>query len=150
MPQSLSKVYVHIVFSTKHRHDFIDEAIEEELFTYLGGACREQGCKPVRVGGYRNHVHILCTLSRTITQAKLLEEIKKESSKWMKEQGEAYENFYWQDDYGIFSMNPRQIDIVERYIINQKEHHERQGFKDEFRRFLKRYKVPYDEKYVWD
>lgn len=150
MLQSLSKVYVHIVFSTKHRHDFIDEAIEEELFTYLGGACREQGYKPVRVGGYRNHVHILCTLSRTITQAKLLEEIKKESSKWMKEQGEAYENFYWQDDYGIFSVNPRQIDIVERYIINQKEHHERQGFKDEFRRFLKRYKVPYDEKHVWD
>ena len=150
MPQSLSKVYVHIVFSTKHRKDFIDDAIAERLFEYLGGSCKGQGCNPVQVGGHRNHVHILCTLSRTITQAKLLEEIKTGSSKWMKKQGEAYKDFYWQDGYGFFSLNQTETDVVINYIKNQKQHHEKRDFQDEFRAFLKKYQVEYDEKYVWD
>ena len=150
MPQSLSKVYTHITFSTKNRLDLIDNNIQKSLFEYLGGICKGLECNPVKVGGYKNHVHILCTLSRKITQATLLEKLKKDSSKWIKTQGEKYSNFYWQSGYGIFSVNRIEIDIVTDYIINQKAHHQSKTFQDEFRAFLKKYKVEYDENYVWD
>jgi len=128
MPQSLSKVYVHIVFSTKNRQKLIDDTIAPSLFEYIGGICKGLECFPVQVGGYRDHVHILCTLSRKITQAKLLEEIKKRSSKWIKTKDAAYKNFYWQDGYGIFSVNPSEIEIVVNYIKNQAEHHQKRSF----------------------
>ena len=150
MAQSLSKVYVHIVFSTKHRQNLIDDHIKTPLFEYLGGICRGLDCNPVQVGGYQNHVHILCLLSRKVTQMKLLEELKKRSSKWIKTKGNAYSNFYWQDGYGIFSVNPSEIDRVIDYIKNQEGHHQKRSFQDEFRAFLKKYKVEYDERYVWD
>jgi len=150
MPQSLSKVYVHITFSTKDRQNLIDDNIKNKLFEYLGGICKKLECNPVRVGGYKNHVHILCILSRKITQMKLLEEVKKSSSKWIKTLDAKYANFYWQNGYGIFSVNPSEIDIVEKYIENQEEHHKKKSFQDEFRAFLKKYNVEYDERYVWD
>ena len=150
MAQSLSKVYVHIIFSTKHRQNLIDDNIKTSLFEYLGGICRGLECNPVQVGGHQNHVHILCLLSRKITQMKLLEELKKRSSKWVKTKGAPYLNFYWQDGYGIFSVNPSEIDKVIDYIKNQEEHHQKRSFQDEFRAFLKKYKVEYDERYVWD
>ena len=81
---------------------------------------------------------------------KLLEELKKQSSKWIKSKGDSYSNFYWQDGYGVFSVNPTEIDTVINYISNQKEHHKKHSFQDEFRAFLKKYKVDYDEKYLWD
>ncbi len=147
MPQSLSKVYVHIIFSTKNRQNLIDNSIEVSLYEYLGGRLE---CNPVKVGGHKNHVHVLCLLSRKVAQMKLLEGIKKQSSKWIKTEGEAYSNFYWQDGYGIFSINPTEIDKVIDYIQSQHEHHKHKSFQDEFRAFLKKYKVKYDERYVWD
>ena len=150
MPQSLSKVYTHIIFSTKYRQHLIDDQIEHELFNYLGGVCQALECHPVQVGGYQNHVHILCLLSRKIAQVKLLEEVKKRSSKWIKTRDKKYAGFYWQDGYGIFSVNPRKIDVVARYIKNQKVHHQTLSFKEEFRRFLIKYHVEFDERYVWD
>jgi putative transposase len=150
MAQSLSRVYVHITFSTKNIQPFIDDTIENSLFEYIGGTCKGLDCNPVKVGGYRDHVHILCQLSRKITQMKLLEEIKKQSSKWIKTKGKTYSNFYWQDGYGIFSVNPAEIDVVVAYIANQREHHKKITFKDEYRAFLKKYNVDYDERYVWD
>jgi REP element-mobilizing transposase RayT len=150
MAQSLSKVYVHITFSTKLRRNIIIEAIQESLFNYIGGICKGLECNPIRVGGHKNHIHILCLLSKKITQIKLLEEVKKQSSKWIKKQDDNFRNFYWQDGYGIFSVNPSEIDIVTNYINNQKEHHKKVTFEDEFRAFLKKYEVDYDEKYVWD
>jgi putative transposase len=150
MPQSLSKVYTHIIFSTKNREKLIDENIQPVLFEYLGGICKGLECNPVRVGGYLDHVHVLCTLSRTISQATLLEKLKKESSKWIKTKGEKYRNFYWQNGYGIFSVNPTETKIVTEYINNQAEHHKKRTFQDEFRAFLKKYNVEYDERYVWD
>lgn len=149
MAQSLSKVYVHITFSTKDRQHLIDENIKESLFQYLGGVCKGLECNPVKVGGHSDHVHILCLLSRKVSQMDLLEEIKKQSSKWIKNQGIAYSNFYWQDGYGIFSINPTQINIVVDYITNQGEHHKTISFQDELRAFLKKYKVEYDERYIW-
>jgi REP element-mobilizing transposase RayT len=150
MPQSLSNVYVHITFSTKHRNPFIDDTIKHELWTYLGGICKKLECYPIRVGGYNDHIHICCTLSKKITQIKLLEEVKKESSKWMKTKGKQYENFYWQDGYGIFSVNPSEVEKVVEYIDNQEEHHRKRTFQEELLIFLKKYKVQYDERYLWE
>ena len=150
MPQSLSQVYVHLTFSTKNREPLIVPEIQDRLFQYLGGICSGLECTPVQIGGYRNHVHILCLLSRKIAQMKLVEEVKKESSKWIKTVGPDFSDFYWQDGYGIFLVNPAEKDVVIAYIKNQEKHHRKKLFQDEFRAFLKKYHVAYDERYVWD
>ena len=150
MGQSLSKVYVHITFSTKHRTPLIDKHIEASLFEYLGGICKGLECNPIQVGGYQNHVHILCLLSKKIAQMTLLEAVKKQSSKWIKTKGEEYSNFYWQNGYGIFSVNPAEINVVVNYIKNQEEHHRKKTFKEEFKAFLNKYHVEFDERYIWD
>lgn len=150
MGQSLARNFVHIVFSTKYRQELIYSPVEEELHAYLGGICKRLECTPIIVGGYTDHIHILCLLSKKIALMKLVEEVKSHSSKWIKSKGEGYENFYWQDGYGAFSVNPAEIEVVERYIKNQKNHHEKKSFQTEYRAFLKKYEVEYDEKYVWD
>ena len=150
MPQSLVHNYIHITFSTKNRFPFIDKNINNELFSYLGGICKNLECNPIIVGGHKDHVHILCLLSRKIALMKLIEEIKSHSSKWIKTKGINYEKFYWQRGYAGFSVNPTEIDIVEKYILKQEEHHNKKTFQDEYRAFLKKYKIKYDEKYVWD
>jgi len=150
MAQSLSKVYVHIIFSTKNRQSKIDNNIQTSLFEYLGGIGRGLECNPIKIGGHFDHVHLFCLLSRKIPQMKLLEELKKQSSRWRKTKGQKYSDFYWQDGYGIFSINPSETDIVVNYINNQEEHHKKITFQDEFRAFLRKYKLEYDEKYVWD
>jgi putative transposase len=150
MGQSLVKNYLHIVFSTKHRQPLIHKPYNEELYNYLGGICRDLECYPVIVGGHIDHVHILCMLSKKIALMKLLEEVKSHSSKWMKTKAESLANFYWQDGYGAFSVNPSQVEIVKAYIQNQEEHHRKNTFQNEYRAFLKKYNMEYDERYVWD
>lgn len=150
MGQSLVKNYIHIVFSTKHREPLIYPPVETELHAYLGGICNKLGCQVIIVGGYIDHIHILCMLSKKIALMKLMEEIKSYSSKWIKTKGVGYESFYWQDGYGAFSVNPSEVDRVIDYIANQHEHHSKKTFQDEYRAFLKKYNVEYDEKYVWD
>ena len=150
MPQSLSKVYVHLTFSTKNRKSDIAPEFQDRLFQYLGGICSGLDCIPIQIGGYRDHVHLLLLLSRKIAQMKLVEELKKNSSKWIKSIDEQFANFYWQDGYGIFSVNPTEKNIVVEYIKNQEEHHKTKSFQDEFRAFLKKYHIEYDERYVWD
>ena len=118
---------------------------------YLGGICKNLDCPVLKVGGYIDHVHILCMLSKKIPLMDLLEKVKANSSKWIKCKGEGYQNFYWQDGYGAFSVNPTQVDTVIDYIANQHAHHSgKTPFQDEYRAFLKKYKIPYDERYVWD
>jgi putative transposase len=150
MGQSLVKNYIHIVFSTKHRIHMIDDAIENELYAYLGGICNNLECQVLKVGGYTNHIHILCLLSKKITLAKLMAEVKANSSRWMKTKGEKYQNFYWQDGYGAFSVRQSEVQVVSNYIANQKEHHNKRSFKDEYRDVLKEHGLEFDEKYVWD
>ena len=150
MGQSLNKIYVHLVFCTKNRQPVIDDFIEDELFSYLGGICRNLECNPIQVGGYKDHVHILCLLSKKIALMKLLEEIKSNSSKWIKTKGSEFKDFYWQNGYGAFSVNPTEIEIVKKYIINQKEHHQKRSFQEEYLAFLNKYNVEYDEKYLWE
>lgn len=150
MPQSLVRNYVHLVFSTKHRQPFIDKNIQPELYAYIGGVCKNYECYPYAIGGIEDHIHILCLLSKKLALYKLLEVLKSNSSRWIKTKGKAYENFYWQGGYGAFSVNPSEIAIVKKYINNQEERHKKVGFQDEFRAFLKKYEVEYDERYVWD
>jgi REP element-mobilizing transposase RayT len=150
MSQSLAQIYIHIVFSTKNRVAIIDDKISTELYAYLGGICKALASDPIKIGGYYDHVHILCKLSKKITLIKLLEEIKKSSSKWIKTKGLQYGNFYWQDGYVAFSVNPAQVDSVANYIEHQKEHHQKKTFQEECRFFFKKYKIDFDERYVWD
>lgn len=123
--------------------------VEEELHSYIATICKNQDCPPLKVGGYTNHTHILCLLSKKITIMQLLQEIKTSSSKWMKTRGSGYENFYWQDGYGSFSVNPSDLEVVKRYIANQHAHHRKQTFEEEYRAFLEKHKIEYDERYIW-
>jgi len=150
MAQSLSKILLHLVFSTKYRANIIPQEIEKELHAYLAASCRANGSNAFRVGGTANHVHIACTLPRTMTISKLLEEIKTSSSKWMKKQHIECKNFSWQTGYGAFSLGESQLETLIKYIDKQHEHHEKLNFKDEFRNFLQKYKMEYNEKYIWD
>ena len=150
MPQSISYNYSHITFSTKERHPLIDEQIQEELFKYIGGICKSMDFIPLKIGGYNDHIHILCLLSRKIPLMKLIEEVKSHSSKWIKSKGDRYKNFYWQKGYGSFSVNPTEIDVVIRYIENQAEHHKSKTFQEEYLTFLKKYNVDFDERYLWE
>lgn len=150
MGQSLVKNYVHIVFSTKHRKTLIHPPVESELHSYIGGICKKLECQPIKIGGYTDHIHILCMLSKKVTLIKLVEEVKSHSSKWIKTKGDDYLRFYWQDGYGAFSVNPGEVDTVVAYIENQKEHHLKRTFQEEYSAFLKKYMIEYDERYVWD
>ena len=149
MAQSLSKVYIHMIFSTKNREPVIGPECRSKLWAYLAGGLEALGCHPLKVGGVADHMHALVELGRTITIGQLIGGIKVESSKWMKrDQGVA--NFSWQDGYGAFSVSASQREEVAQYIGNQAAHHAKQSFQDEFRAFLKRYDVDYDERYLWD
>lgn len=150
MPQSLSKVYLHIIFSTKLRKSLITREIQNELHAYIAGTLINLKSDVLKVNGTIDHVHILCTLPRTITISKLLEEIKKSSSKWIKTKGIKWSSFAWQDGYGTFSVSSSLIKNVIKYIENQEEHHKKISFQDEFREFLIKYNIDYDERYLWD
>ncbi|MBW8050703.1 MAG: IS200/IS605 family transposase [Cytophagales bacterium] len=150
MAQSLVQNYIHLVFSTKHRVPLIHEPVQSKLYGYLGGICKNLECHPVKIGGYTDHVHILCMLSKKIALMKLLEEVKSHSSKWVKTMDKTLKNFYWQGGYGAFSVSHSQVDVVKAYIENQKEHHKKITFQEEYRALLKKYNVEYDERYVWD
>lgn len=150
MGQSLVKNYIHIIFSTKHRAVLIHPPVQDELFSYLGGICKEMECPPIKIGGHKDHIHILCMLSKKTALMKLLEEVKSHSSKWMKTKGPELINFFWQNGYGAFSVNPTDIARVIAYIENQEEHHRKKTFQNEYKAFLKKYKVEYDERYIWD
>jgi len=151
MPQSLAKVLVHIVFSTKQRCPFLtDKDIRAEMHAYLGGTCNELQCPVLIVGGVADHVHILCGLSRNMSIAKLVGDVKRGSSKWIKTKGRMLTKFAWQNGYGVFSVGQTEVERVREYIAGQDEHHRRKTFQDEYRSFLKEYGIDYDERYVWD
>ena len=150
MSQSLSKILLHIVFSTKNRMNMISPNIIKELHAYLAGICRMHDSEAFRVGGTENHVHIACTLPRTLSVNKLLEEIKKSSSIWIKKNDSRFQGFAWQAGYGAFSMGQSQLDRLIHYIDTQKEHHQRKTFQEELLELLHKYEIKYDEKYLWD
>jgi len=151
MPQSLAKILVHTVFSTKDRRPFLrDKGMREELHCYVGGILNNLNCQPIIVGGVEDHVHLLCALSRTCQAAEMVKEIKRGSSVWVKSKSRGLQDFAWQNGYGIFSIGFSQIAAVRKYVAGQEEHHREVSFQDEFRQLLRRYEIAFDERYVWD
>ena len=151
MPQSLAQIYLHVVFSTKHRAPLLlDAELRSRAHAYLAGTCRNLDSPSITVGGIADHVHILCRLSKTICIADFVRELKRESSKWLKEQSADLASFYWQNGYGAFSVSPGHVEELKKYIANQEQHHSSESFQAEFLRLLSIYQIEYDERYVWD
>jgi REP element-mobilizing transposase RayT len=148
MSQSLAKVNVHIVFSTKHAQPVISAAVRDHLHAYMVGVLKNLGSYVYALYANPDHVHILSTLPRTLTMADLVSKTKTASSKWLKENGVS--KFEWQGGYGVFSVSASKVEVVKRYILNQQEHHQKAHFQEELRRFLKEYGIEYDERYLWD
>jgi len=150
MPQSFHTIPIHLIWSTKNRRPLIKPEIENELFKYMSSIFRDYESPTIIINGSTEHVHILLMLSRKITIAKLVEEVKKSSSKWIKSKGNKYERFYWQTGYAAFGISTYQIYNVMQYIINQKLHHRNCTFKEEYILFLNKYSIKYDNRYIWD
>ena len=150
MAQSLSQIYLHIVFSTKYRYPFLEGSVDHELYAYIGGLIEQHGGIPLSINGVCDHIHILTTFPRTITVADFVKDIKANSSRWLKTKGELYHDFGWQNGYGVFSVSSSKKQVVANYIARQKEHHKKTDYKSEFLQFLHEYGVNYDEQYVWD
>ena len=151
MPQSLVQIYLHIVFSTKQRRPFLsNKQLRDRTYAYLAGACNNLKCPAAIVGGIEDHVHILCRFGKTIEVAELIRELKRDSSKWIKEQNQQLFDFHWQSGYGAFSVSPSHVDALKEYIVNQEAHHRKESFQEEFRRLCRKYGVAIDERYVWD
>ncbi len=142
MPQSLVKILVHIVFSTKDRLDLIAPELEDGLYGYIHGIVENNGAKLIVANGTANHSHFLVSLGRN-NISELIGDIKRDSSLWVKQQG--CKKFYWQRGYGAFSIGQSQVPKVSEYIRNQKEHHDIQSYEDEFRGLCRKYGVEFDE-----
>jgi putative transposase len=150
MSQSLAKVYLHAIFSTKNREPLLADDWRDECFQVIGGAANSLGCPSMIVGGMPDHVHILFQLGRTITMADAIGKIKSTSSAWVNQNRHTPEPFHWQNGYAAFSVSQSSVQSVRRYIRNQPEHHKKQPFQDELREWLRRYEMEWDETYLWD
>ena len=151
MSQSLSKMWTHLIFSTKDRYPFLsDKDSREQLHAYVATILRNHDCPTLQVGGPADHVHALFVLSKNCSIARIVHEVKRSSSKWIKTQRLEYRKFYWQSGYGAFSVSQSHVEQVRRYILRQEQHHRKVTFQDEYREFLRRYDVEYDERYIWD
>lgn len=148
MGQSLSQMYIHLVFGTKFRYPYINENVSDSLHAYIAGILKNLESPALKINSVPDHIHILFRLSKNYSLAKVVEEVKKQSSKWMKEQGVT--GFTWQGGYGAFSISSYKVEIVKNYIIRQQEHHKIVSYKDEVEKFIKDYKLSnYDAKYFW-
>ena len=151
MPQSLSAVYLHLVFSTKDRRPFLrDKTVRDALHAYMGGISKTLECPPLIVDGVEDHVHLLCGFARTITQAEWVKELKRVSNGWLKEHGRNYADFEWQGGYADFSVSQSNLEQVKQYIASQEEHHRKTTFQDELRTLLRKHEIEFDERYAWD
>ena len=151
MPQALSAVYIHVVFSTKERRPFLrDIEMRRSLHEYLGGISKTLECPSIMIGGVEDHVHLLCRFARTITQAEWIKELKRVSNAWIKCQGREYADFAWQGGYADFSVSQSSLEKVKVYIAGQVEHHRTMSFQDEVRAMLRKHELECDERFVWD
>ncbi|GDY12841.1 transposase [Planctomycetota bacterium] len=150
MPQSLARIQIHLVFSTKHREPRITDDLRATLHAYMATVLQNMDCPAVLINSVEDHVHILFELARTRTISEVVESVKVSSSKWVKTQGSDHAGFSWQAGYGAFSVSESQVAVVRAYIAGQKEHHLRSTFQDEYRSFLERHRMGFDERYVWD
>ena len=150
MSQSLSKNFIHLIFRTKERRPLLTDDIRDEMHGYLGGVLRNWESPSIIIGGVEDHVHILFLVSKNHALAKIVEEVKSGSSKWIKTKSTKLINFYWQNGCGAFSVSQSNVKSVRQYIQKRKEHHDKVSFQDEFGNFVKRHDVDYEERYVWN
>lgn len=150
MPQSLAKNLIHLVFSTKHREPFIADAVRPALHAYLATVFKNLQSPVLALNSVADHVHILFALHRTVALSTVVEDAKKSSSKWLKTQSPDLASFAWQAGYGAFSVSESAVETVTRYIDTQAEHHRKVTFQDEFRAFLTKHNLEYDERYLWE
>lgn len=150
MPQSLARLHIHLVFSTKNRERFITDDVRSPLHAYMARVLQNLGCTPVLINSMDDHVHLLFDLARTVAISKAIEDVKKSSSKWIKTQRADLSTFAWQSGYGAFAVSESNVESVRQYIANQHEHHRKKTFQDEYLLFLERHNIAYDERFVWD
>ncbi len=150
MPQSLSSLHVHLIFSTKHRKPLISDPIRDELHAYMATVFKGLNCVPRLINSVDDHIHALFDLSRTHAVSDVIKDVKSSSSKWIKSKGDEFNTFAWQAGYGAFAVSESNVAKVIDYIENQHEHHRTRSFQEEFRSFLIRHKIEFDERYVWD
>ena len=148
MGQSLSQIYIHLVFGTKFRKPHIKKELKEGLHSYIGGILNNMGCHPIKINSVPDHIHILFKLSKNLALAKAVESVKKDSSRWMKQNG--VPDFKWQIGYGAFSVSNYKVEVVKNYIINQEKHHKIQDFEKEMEELFNSYNVEeYQKEYFW-
>jgi REP element-mobilizing transposase RayT len=150
MAQSLASLHIHLIFGTKNRQAFLSEKIRPDLHAYMATVLKNLGCRALLINSMDDHVHILFDLGRTVSISAAVEEVKKTSSKWIKTQGTPFSMFAWQAGYGAFAVSESNVAEVRAYIANQAEHHRKKSFQEEYRSFLARHGIDYDERYVWD
>jgi len=150
MSQSLTNNLIHLIFSTKLHHPYINSEIEKELFPYLSKLFCSNDSSVISINGTKDHIHVLFALSKKTALCRVIEVAKKNSSKWIKTKGNKFKKFRWQNGYAAFSVDQLNIERIKKYISNQKSHHQKRTFKEEYLLLVKRYNLPYDERYMWD
>ncbi len=150
MAGTYTNLLYHLVFSTKNRIPLISEKLQQDLYSYIGGIIRGEGGTLLEIGGMTDHVHLLTKLKPTKSVSELLNRIKAKASKWANEEKVKMRKFGWQDGYAAFSVSESQIASVRRYIQDQKKHHRRQSFQEEFRALLEKHGIDFEERYLWD
>jgi len=150
MAGTFSNLNFHIIFSTKHRDAVITPELEKELYPYIAGIIKGEGAILLKIGGTENHVHLIARLKPTHDIPDILKKIKANSSKWINKQQKINGRFSWQLGYGIFSVSESQLPNTIKYVGNQKEHHHRATFKEEFIRFLEKNGIQYDLEHIWE
>ena len=150
MPQALAKIYLHLIFSTKNRERSLPDDVRDDLHSYMGGILHGLGCSPIEINTEPDHAHVLFVMTRTETISNVVGQLKKSSNDWLRNRDPQFRHFYWQGGYGVFSVSQSAVEEVRQYIRDQREHHKQVSFQDEFRTFLKRYEMEFDERYVWE
>jgi putative transposase len=150
MPQSLSNIVIHLIFSTKDRQPILQEDVRPDLHRYLAAVLKNMGCPAITIGSQPDHVHVLFNLGKTQSVSDVAEEIKKSSSRWIKTKVDGYRSFSWQRGYGAFSVSESNVAAVRKYIDNQPDHHRWMSFQEELIKFLSLNKIAHDEKYLWE
>ena len=150
MPQSLAKLYVHLVFSTRNRERVLVDDDRLDLHAYMGGILNGLGCIPLEINTEPDHTHILFILGRTVALSEVVGGLKKSATDWLRARSPRYAGFHWLAGYGAFSVSQSAVEVVRRYIRNQREHHRVKSFQDEHRAMLIKHGVEFDERYVWE
>lgn len=150
MANTYSQIYIQTVFAVKRRQSLIQPKWEAPLYKYITGIISGQNQKLIAINGMPDHIHLLISMNTSMTIADLVNEIKTSSNAFIKDNNWVRGKFEWQRGFGAFSYSKSQMDRVVKYIMNQKEHHKKQTFREEYIAFLKAFEIEYDEKYLFD